>query len=194
MSDPERATGPEQTAGGAERPPESPAEGTRAAGEGSTSPVSRPEPEHVDELRAPQEVRALLLDHAVACAPAEACGLVLVEPAFGWALAFVPCPNVAPAPARAFELEPAALALAQLLELAGLLRVATFHSHVEGPAYPSNGDLARGRAGELHLILSLETRELRAYRFDGHDDERQRTRLRAAELRVVTLPYTAGRA
>lgn len=107
---------------------------------------------------------------------AEVCGL-LVEDQHG-AVAAWPMPNVAPAPATAYEVEPRALlsALRRLDRTGGRL-VAVYHSHLAGGAGLSARDLAGALAGGaplLHgaaqVVVALEggrARWIRAHRWSG---------------------------
>jgi len=110
----------------------------------------------------PDEVRALLAEHAEAELPNEACGLVAFRD--GVAERYLRGRNAAASPYR-FELDidPDAW----FLEDEGY-ELAVFHSHVSSPPRPSRTDvenigLWRGRP---YLIYTLRTDELAAWRID----------------------------
>ena len=95
-------------------------------------------------------------DHAEACYPNEACGLVVVVRGKE---RFWPCRNIHPEPDQFFAIDPADYAAA---EQAGEI-TAIFHSHVNIPAAPSEADRVACEASGLPwFILSLPT-----LRWDG---------------------------
>lgn len=100
-----------------------------------------------------KEVLAEILDHA-AVSPVEVCGLL-----FGTSDAIIgalPCRNVAPNPAIAFEIDPAQLIAALRAERAGGPRVVgCYHSHPSGDPTPSRRDAADAAPnGWLWLIVA----------------------------------------
>lgn len=137
------------------------------------------------------ELRERLASTAATVAPAEACGLVVVDVHGGAdrALVFLACPNVSDDPEWSFELAPQDLALAARLGSNDGLEVMLFHSHVEEPATPSSWDRQFSRTGDRLLIYSVRLDELRLFRL-GAPDRFTFGRLRAVEepVRVVTLP------
>jgi len=97
---------------------------------------------------------AAILDHARTEAPNEACGIL-----FGNAGAIdraVPAANVAAHPARAFEIDPAALLAAHRAARGqGRQVVGWYHSHPNGAAEPSRTDAARAvEDGKFWLIAA----------------------------------------
>ncbi|MDB5706098.1 MAG: peptidase [Sphingomonas bacterium] len=73
------------------------------------------------------------------------------------------CPNVAPEPARAFEIAPAALFAAYRAARAGGPRpIGHYHSHPSGEAVPSARDAAQAM-GDGALWLILTAREARLW-------------------------------
>lgn len=99
-------------------------------------------------------VRATLLAAAKAAHPQEACGLLLGA---GWHIeTAVPCANVAPDPARHFEIDPAPLIAAYRAARAGGPQVlGFFHSHPNGLARPSTTDARdAARDGRIWLIVA----------------------------------------
>jgi proteasome lid subunit RPN8/RPN11 len=85
---------------------------------------------------------------------AEVCGLLLGTP--DAILALEPCANVAPQPARRFEIDPAQLLAAHRRSRAGgPLVVGHYHSHPSGKAWPSATDAADAIAdGSVWLIVA----------------------------------------
>ncbi len=94
--------------------------------------------------------------------PNEVCGLL-----FGTAekvLRAEPCANVAPDPARAFEIDPAALFAAhRAARLDGPQVIGCYHSHPSGNAVPSARD-AEAAMGDGALWLILTKTEARLWR------------------------------
>jgi proteasome lid subunit RPN8/RPN11 len=111
-------------------------------------------------LVVPVEVQSTLAAHTRAELPNEACGLVELEGER--AVRNIAGRNVAASPFR-FELafdDPETWFVGD---------AAVFHSHVEGPAYPSRADIAnvglwRGRP---YFVYSLRDDELAAFLIDG---------------------------
>jgi proteasome lid subunit RPN8/RPN11 len=110
----------------------------------------------------PPEVRHELERHALAEAPNEACGLVLLRD--GRAVGYAPGRNAEASPYRfRLEVEPEVW----FLEDEGY-ELAVFHSHPASPPRPSRTDLARAGlwGARPWLILRTDTRELAAWRLD----------------------------
>ncbi|OQW47654.1 MAG: hypothetical protein A4S16_07935 [Proteobacteria bacterium SG_bin6] len=103
-------------------------------------------------------ISSVLLDAlraASAASPAaEVCGLLYGRP--DTIVAAEACPNVAPTPDRAFELDPAALIAAhRRAREGGLAIIGHYHSHPSGRAEPSATDAdAAVPDGALWLILT----------------------------------------
>ena len=118
----------------------------------------------------PPEVRPALVEHAEAERPNEACGIVLFRD--GVADRYVPVANAAGRPYRS---EVRAEREAWFLEDEGY-ELAVFHSHPASPARPSRTDVENIGLWEarLYLILSLQTKELAAFRIeDGQIGEEE---------------------
>ncbi|MEG3166025.1 M67 family metallopeptidase [Sphingomonas sp. PB2P19] len=96
---------------------------------------------------------ATLIAAADASPDAEICGLLLG--AGDWIAAAEPCANVAPNPARTFEIDPAALFAAyRRARGGGPAVVGHYHSHPSGAPVPSPRDAAQAMGdGALWLIL-----------------------------------------
>lgn len=102
-------------------------------------------------------ISRMLLDQIQAIAAAdraEVCGLLLG--ATGRIEAIAPAANVAPDPARHFELDPAALIAAHRAARAGRAQIiGHYHSHPSGVAMPSATDAACAAPdGSLWLIVA----------------------------------------
>jgi proteasome lid subunit RPN8/RPN11 len=105
---------------------------------------------------------ARLLTEAKNSPQAEVCGLLFGAGAS--IAAAESCANVAPEPARAFEIDPAALFAAHRRARAGGLQViGHYHSHPSGEAVPSARDAAQAM-GDGALWLILTAREARLWR------------------------------
>jgi proteasome lid subunit RPN8/RPN11 len=105
-----------------------------------------------------------LLTDAKNSPDAEVCGLLFG--AEGRIDAAEACANVAPEPARAFEIDPAALFAAHRRMRGGGPRVmGHYHSHPSGEAVPSARDAAQAM-GDGALWLILTAREARLWRTD----------------------------
>lgn len=107
--------------------------------------------------------------HVLSRTPEEACGLVAGQRSPGGdatACAVLEIPNQLHSPVR-FRMDPQAQLEAFLvMEEAGWELVAIFHSHPNGPAYPSNTDLAEACYPEaLALIWSPEAGQWRCRGF-----------------------------
>lgn len=108
----------------------------------------------------PAGVREALEEHARAEEPNEACGVVVLRDDV--ALRYEPGRNTAASPYR-FELE--LPPETWFLEDDGY-ELAVFHSHLSSPARPSRTDVENIGLweGRPYVILSLASRELRAWR------------------------------
>lgn len=120
-------------------------------------------------LRLKTGVLAAIAAAAEAAYPNECCGLLVGrregagETAIFDITEAVPAPNVAPEPARHFEVDPAVLlATHRAARDAGLEILGPYHSHPNGAAQPSPTDTARaadagmaGTAGEVWLIVPV---------------------------------------
>ena len=96
---------------------------------------------------------ATIAGHAAAAGPLEACGILVGTG--GRIDAALPADNVAADPARAFEIDPAALIAAHRGERAGTAIAGWYHSHPDGVAQPSATDAARAAPdGRLWLIAA----------------------------------------
>lgn len=97
-----------------------------------------------------------MLAHLQACYPEEGCGLV--AGADGWSRRIYPVENRLHSPV-AYEMEPLAQIRAMLaLEDKGWELVAIFHSHPNGPLYPSPSDVAQAYYPDaIQIIVSLNS-------------------------------------
>jgi proteasome lid subunit RPN8/RPN11 len=112
-------------------------------------------------------VREALAEHAVAEAPNEACGLVVVKADV--AERYVPGRNLAASPYR-FELD--VDPDTWFLEDEGY-ELAVFHSHLSSPPRPSRTDVENVGlwAGRPYLIYTVRTGELRGWRVSSDSIE-----------------------
>jgi proteasome lid subunit RPN8/RPN11 len=105
-----------------------------------------------------------LLTDAKNSPDAEVCGLLFG--AEGRIEGAEACANVAPEPARAFEIDPAALFAAyRRMRSGGPRPIGHYHSHPSGEAVPSARDAAQAM-GDGALWLILTAREARLWRTD----------------------------
>jgi proteasome lid subunit RPN8/RPN11 len=109
------------------------------------------------EIKLTRAVAHALVDEAARAHPFEACGLLLGG-ANGIA-AIRACANVAPDPARHFEIDPAALIAAHRAQRAGGMAVlGYYHSHPTGLCRPSVTDEAMAaRDGRIWAIVAGES-------------------------------------
>jgi [CysO sulfur-carrier protein]-S-L-cysteine hydrolase len=119
--------------------------------------------------------RLALKEHALAEAPNEACGLIVLED--GVAVRYVPGINAAASPYR-FDLhmeDPEVW----FVEDDGY-ELAVFHSHLSSPPRPSRTDVRNIGMweGKPYVIYTVRTDELAAWRIDGGA--------------IESLPLTAG--
>lgn len=129
-------------------------------------------------------ISRMLLDQIQAIAAAdraEVCGLLLGVA--GRIEAIAPAANVAPDPARHFELDPAALIAAHRAARAGRAQIiGHYHSHPSGVAVPSATDAACAAPdGSLWLIVAGGDARLWVAQGDGAGG----VRFAPATLRVV---------
>lgn len=107
-----------------------------------------------------------LLHHAQLEPEQEVCGLIGRRRD---AMHFYPVANIAPAPQRLFEMDPAQqIAALRLMRERGEDLFAIYHSHPHSPPAPSLIDLEQAAYPDaLYIIASLQTKgvlELRGYR------------------------------
>jgi len=97
-----------------------------------------------------------LVDEAARAHPLEVCGLLLGDDVIS---RIQPCANVAPDPARHFEIDPAALIAAHRAHRAGGAAImGYYHSHPTGESLPSPTDAAMAaRDGRIWAIVAGET-------------------------------------
>jgi proteasome lid subunit RPN8/RPN11 len=107
------------------------------------------------EIAMTSKICAIIVEEAARAYPLEACGLLLGG-ADGVLAQVVPCANVAPDPARHFEIDPAALIAALRAERGGGVRVlGYYHSHPSGKPAPSPIDAAMAaRDGRIWAIVA----------------------------------------
>jgi proteasome lid subunit RPN8/RPN11 len=99
-------------------------------------------------------VAQAILDHAQAGYPEEVCGIIGGPPGRGEQL--FRGSNVAAAPRVAFEIDVATLARQIDLADAGLDLTAIYHSHPQGPEWPSASDVSGAYyPSAVYLICSL---------------------------------------
>src|SRR5665811_1164103 len=95
-----------------------------------------------DRLRIPESITNDVIEHALGCAPLEACGLIAADSS-GNIQKFYPIPNIEESSLR-FTLEPAGHFEAITdAEERGWQILGVVHSHVSSPASPSEIDLAQ---------------------------------------------------
>lgn len=123
----------------------------------------------------PAALRQAIVDHALAEAPLEACGLVIGDAPWalgGRPLRFLPATNALAAPDR-FEVDPAELVRAAVAaDERGEAIWAVVHSHPRSNARPSPTDRSAAHdPGALHLIVGPlvpdRTPRLRAWAIEG---------------------------
>ena len=97
---------------------------------------------------------AAIKAHAESAAPDEACGLLVGDP--GHARSAVRAPNVAAAPERNFEIDPATLLrVHREARGTGQAVIGHYHSHPGGIAQPSRTDAARAVVdGQVWLVVA----------------------------------------
>jgi proteasome lid subunit RPN8/RPN11 len=107
-------------------------------------------------LTLPPAMATLLLTHARAELPNEACGLLSGTAGDGMATTFHPARNAEASPLR-YSVHPDDLVrITFAIEDAGEDLVATFHSHTRSPAVPSPTDLREAMYPDaIYLVASL---------------------------------------
>lgn len=100
----------------------------------------------------PKDLLDRILAEAAASPTREICGLLLGSDMRIAQLR--PALNVAPDPARAFEIDPAILfAALRAAREGGAMVIGHYHSHPNGSAEPSARDLAAAEPGKLWIIV-----------------------------------------
>jgi proteasome lid subunit RPN8/RPN11 len=124
-------------------------------------------------VRIARELLDQIVQHAIAEAPNECCGVVAVRPVDpAEAVAVHPATNAAASPLR-FEINPLeALELSNRIESQGLAIGAIYHSHTRTAPYPSQTDIgfAAGWPGVEWIIVAPHDSappEVRSYLIDG---------------------------
>ena len=112
-----------------------------------------------------------ILEHLQGCYPLEGCGLVAGNEA-GWVTAVYHIDNILQSP-TAYEMDPRQQIQAMLdLEAQGWQLLAIYHSHPQGPNYPSPTDIALAFYPEAaNIIVSLQDRavpKIRAFTIVAH--------------------------
>ena len=109
-------------------------------------------------MRLSDELRARVVEHALADAPNECCGLIGVRD--GEAVSVHPAENQAASPFR-FEIGGRDLLVAMNLEDEGLAPGAIYHSHTRSEPYPSQTDInfAKDWPGWEWLIVGVADRD-----------------------------------
>jgi proteasome lid subunit RPN8/RPN11 len=109
-------------------------------------------------VRLSDELRARVVEHALADAPNESCGLIGVRD--GEAVSVHPAENQAASPFR-FEIGGRDLLVAMNLEDDGLAPGAIYHSHTRSEPYPSQTDInfAKDWPGWEWLIVGVADRD-----------------------------------
>lgn len=123
----------------------------------------------MDELLLAPGLLDEMINHAAACYPEEACGLL--GGCDSRAMRFYPVENIRHSP-TAYEMAPSQQIRAMFdIEEAGLALIAIFHSHPSGPARPSAADIAHaGYPDVAWIIVSLidqERPDARAFTIRG---------------------------
>jgi [CysO sulfur-carrier protein]-S-L-cysteine hydrolase len=133
-------------------------------------------------LTLPRSVAALLLSHAQAELPNEACGLLSGTAQDGMATTYHPARNAEASPLR-YSVHPDDLVrITFAIEDAGNDLVAIFHSHTHSPAVPSPTDLRAAMYPDaVYLLASLADPSARP------DSALRAWRIRAGEASEVRL-------
>jgi desampylase len=116
------------------------------------------------QMRISRALAAAIRDHAAECPDTEVCGLL-----FGTdeeIVAVQRTRNVAADPARAFEIDPAALIAAHRAARDGGAQViGCYHSHPGGRAEPSATDRDQAAVGQVWIIIAGA--DVQAWRMDA---------------------------
>ena len=114
-------------------------------------------------------------EHAIACYPEEACGLLVGSGATNTVLEFHPTENTAKS-ARVYTINAREhLIIERDAEDAGHEVIGVVHSHTHTEAYPSGTDVAQAPDPQWHFViigLKRDAPEIRSYRIvDGQISE-----------------------
>ena len=107
-------------------------------------------------IRVPEAIREVMVSHARACYPEEACGLLAGDPAGRLTKAY-PLTNAAHSPVN-YVIDPAEHFRAlRDADSRGWELVGVFHSHTHSPAYPSPTDVALAVEPDwLYVLVGME--------------------------------------
>jgi proteasome lid subunit RPN8/RPN11 len=106
-------------------------------------------------LHLPTVFRQQILNHLQACLPEEGCGLI--GGLSGWGKQLLPIPNQLHSP-TAFQMQAAEMIAAMLsFEQNGLELLAIYHSHPNGPLWPSARDVAAFAYPQAWTIIAAPT-------------------------------------
>ena len=127
-----------------------------------------------DTIVLPRSLVTRLLHQAQSRPDYEVCGLIGARN--GKPVSVYPVANVAPDPARHFEMDPKGQIQAmKAMRERGETLLAIYHSHPSAPPFPSAEDLEAVSYPEaLSLIISLNTKgvlEIRGFHLDGRQPE-----------------------
>lgn len=118
------------------------------------------------EIVLTREIVRALVQEAARAHPFEACGLLLGRG--GMIARIAPCANVAPDPARHFEIDPAALVAAhRAARQGGDAVIGCYHSHPTGIARPSATDAAM--AAHDGMVWAIVAGDAIGWWMDGKD-------------------------
>ena len=122
------------------------------------------------EVRIPASVMRAMSDHARACVPLEACGLLVGAADAAEIREFHPCGNAARS-AKLYTVEPSDhLRVERDAEARGLAVVGVMHSHTHTEPYPSATDVRDAPDPAWHYVivgLKRGVPDARAYRIVG---------------------------
>jgi len=117
-------------------------------------------------LRIPNEIYHAILNHAEACAPEEACGLLAADAA--GSLRMVYCLTNVQHSTVAYTIDPEEHYKAMRhAEANGWHLAGAFHSHPDAEPYPSATDRALAMEPDWVYVITGRARMMRAYRLDG---------------------------
>lgn len=122
----------------------------------------------------PRHIVNTMLRLAQSQSEKEVCGLISQDPSGNMKL--YPVKNIATAPDRLFEMDPAETVNAmKSMREQGAALFAIYHSHPHSPAYPSKTDIEQaGYPEALYLIVSLDTKgvlEIKGFKINNKDVE-----------------------